>query len=104
MNQICNKSKLDKEKEAETNHATKQQIYDNSKEEIAARQAREAMIENHLQLQQKAKQVEAAKLEKKRIDLQEKINTRVTVLSQTFQQILPTMERQQLDLVLKQHR
>ena len=45
--------------------------------------------------------MEAAKLEKKRMDLQEKIHTRVTVLSQSFQQILQTMERQQLDLVLK---
>ena len=40
---------LDKEKEAESNHATRQQKYDSSKEEIAARQAREAMIESHLQ-------------------------------------------------------
>jgi len=93
---------LDKEREAESNHATRQQNYDSSKEkeEIAARQAREAMIESHLQ---KVKQMEAAKLEKKRI-LQEQINPLVTNLSQNFQQILATMDRQHLDLALKTYR
>lgn len=90
---------IDKEKEAESNHATRQQKYDSSKEEIAARQAREA-IESHLQ---KVKQMEVAKLENKRI-IQEHINALVTNLSQNFQQILATMERQQLEIALSPYR
>ena len=91
---------IDKEKEAESNHATRQQKYDSSKEEIAARQAREAAIESHLQ---KVKQMEVAKLENRRI-IQEHINALVTNLSQNFQQILATMERQQLEIALSPYR
>ena len=91
---------IDKEKEAESNHATRQQKYDSSKEEIAARQAREAAIESHLQ---KVKQMEVAKLENRRI-IQENINALVTNLSQNFQQILATMERQQLEIALSPYR
>ena len=91
---------IDKEKEAESNHATRQQKYDSSKEEIEARQAREAAIESHLQ---KVKQMEVAKLENRRI-IQENINALVTNLSQNFQQILATMERQQLEIALSPYR
>ena len=98
---ISNQSfSIDKEKEAESNHATRQQKYDSSKEEIAARQAREAAIESHLQ---KVKQMEVAKLENRRI-IQENINALVTNLSQNFQQILATMERQQLEIALSPYR
>ena len=98
---ISNQSfSIDKEKEAESNHATRQQKYDSSKEEIEARQAREAAIESHLQ---KVKQMEVAKLENRRI-IQENINALVTNLSQNFQQILATMERQQLEIALSPYR
>jgi hypothetical protein len=47
--------------------------------------------------------MEVAKLENKRI-IQEHINALVTNLSQNFQQILATMERQQLEIALSPYR
>ena len=47
--------------------------------------------------------MEVAKLENRRI-IQENINALVTNLSQNFQQILATMERQQLEIALSPYR
>jgi hypothetical protein len=47
--------------------------------------------------------MEVAKLENRRI-IQENINVLVTNLSQNFQQILATMERQQLEIALSPYR
>ena len=106
MEQSLKKIKADvaqqaiKEKEAEDKHFSKLQKSETvNQAEIAARQAREALIEKNLQ---RAKQMEADKLAKQR-KLQEQINVYRESLVSSWPSILMTIDQNSLNKILQSY-